>query len=1008
MNRGWSQAAGGDGEGPGREILKWILEGDAERVEGDAGPGLVDEIAALADPACALRGASPPEDGRAYILRPARIGGEPAVLLACYQQKGAGVRVEAQLFSPHYVRDEGRRFFENAPARFHPLEVKPASDDDVEAARAALAALLSPEPDGRPRRLRAPDAAAFWRRVAALVGLLPSGLAPLVSAAWGVEDGAVAAFVADAEQGEPPAVSQRAQAALEALSRAEPDFAPSARWPEDPQDAPAHFVACLHAAIEAAGAAPETVRAVGAFLSNDDAPPPDPAEDPTERALQVARAAAAAEDAAAGGPDLAAELSPIGCARAIGLLAIEAEPESVAAWRAFAALAPSRAYWSAVAIADPGFDERLGIRSIRELAHVFTLDHRARQALPEGAPTPLDGTRFHRLALEFLNTRGAPGLAADPEILLDRSGRLPAAWIERAAKLWSEAEYKKKLRLDEHLEAIEAAAGYTRDARVWSLAAERLRAGVFPDRRPSPQAQQDEHETSYFGLAFGRRMALAFEAGAWRGVVFWRRALTRWLQESYDEDPNSAGQIVRAVSQAFDKGKGPIEAAVLRLIAGELGRSSDGAAAAPTAEEDAPKELRPPQEEEPRERRRPSKIGDMMRELRIGAGAAPSTVRSEDEPSEAPSSDPAPDDTPAEAESAVEEEEEARNVEQVGVGATEPLEIEPERAAEAEASGPQEETSAEPPLGAAEALDVARAAAARWRARYEKTLRARQKGEIALSLAFSAPGEEAADLDALEALAAITAGEARQPPEDVDAAIGADLGWTARQLLGMRHDWKERAPHEPAPEIVRTAWRTIAYADADADLQTDDMFFLFFASKLLQRTDRDGYDPDPISEPFFKLLQSPTNPVSFGRRERVTVTPYDVWLRDYVYLSRRRETEADLDKLDDDAVRARLDRVMFFLALITCEQENPEKAPAARLWDPIFRSAQEEARSVDAPGLFRNRLTLYFRSDDPTRLAYAHAFEKITTRHVQYQLADIAPLNRMTVRLRKEARGGTP
>lgn len=318
---------------------------------------------------------------------------------------------------------------------------------------------------------------------------------------------------------------------------------------------------------------------------------------------------------------------------------------------------------------------------------------------------------------------------------------------------------------------------------------------------------------------------------------------------------------------------------------------------------------------------------------------------------------------------------------------------------------------AAPPMAPAhDLLKMAHDAAERWRGRYVEELQLRQDGGEPLPVAFSLKRQQEIDRQALDALAACVApSEGAPPPEEVDAAIGADLGWTARQLLGLRLAWKDRPAHEPAPETVMAGWRTIAYSRDEADLQSPTLFFLFFASKLLQRKERDDLEADPFADPFLRLLKDLPNPYPFltGGAHRESVSPYKGYLRDYIYLSRRTEQEDAIAALDDEATRARLDRAMLFLALVSTKTEDLRVGAEADLWDPISRDARGEARSVDAPTIVRGRFELYFRSDEPLRLAYAHAFEKITTRNQLYTLDGLSGLNRMTARIRRDGRGGT-
>lgn len=1007
MNRGWGHGAGGEGDALARPIFEWTLEGGEERLESrtaefDAEAGSArDEIGVLCDPVYAFRGVEPPSEGPAFLLRPARIGGEPAVLVVCWRPAEAGGRAEARAYAPRDVIEAGAQFFARIPAEFGNLvPVQDPSDADRAAGRAALAALMTPASDAEAPGLGASDAAAFWRRIAAVAERTPPALLPFFSAVWGEpsaerradaaeggrrreRDGFAAVFASWAPAPAPSSVGAQTKAALATLAAAS-KAAPSAAdveaalaaWPDEPRDASAHLIAALHSA-----AAPSVAAATTAFLRDPDASPPEPANDPDQRAWQLTRAAAAAEDAAAGRPDgvRAQEdappepLDPVGCARAIGLLAIEVEPESAAAWSAFAARSPSRGYWSAVAIADPGLGD-LGLKSLRDLAQIFALEHKARAALPEDAPTPLDGSRFKRLALSFLTNGGAVWLSAYPDFLLDPSGQKPAPGLKRAATIWAGVDVKAKRALGRTLDAIEAAAKTAPDGRAWAQALRLMRASTKLGDQDE-RAREAMRGNDATGLDFGRRLAQAIDAQSWRGAVFWRRALIAWREERLEDAPLDGASLRNAMTQKL-QAESASSASVLRLL---------GVAPRP---QPAAGRRGEPASEEPHHR----SLGKMAEALRAVTARSPEpAAQSAPAPEpEQPGADPAS--------TAIREPVEGSDKARAPVSA-------PPSATAVEEAEPVETPS--PP---GDAFETAARAANRWRARYRKALIEREKDGDVAPISFSAPGEEEADLDALEAIAAIaTSAEGRRNPETLDAAIGEDLGWTARQLIGMRDEWRTRVPHEPAPEMIRAAWRTIAYSEHYADLQSEELFFLFFASKLLQRVERDGREPDPFAEPFLKLLEDQATPLYLGGRARVAVPRYKGWLGDYIWRARRKETEADLERLEDAAVQARLDRAMLFLALVTCKPEDQRVEPAAELWDPIYRDARGQAETIDAPLDFRARIERFFAAEGAAysdadlsmMRAYAHAFEKIATRNSLWMYT-VGRLSGFVVRMKRK------
>ncbi|MCI4664030.1 MAG: hypothetical protein MRY74_04845 [Neomegalonema sp.] len=946
-----------------RPAYEWTLDEGVERLAS----GAPDELAVLADPAYALRGARLAAETPGLLLRPVRLGGRPMALLCSYSHDAShGVRARALAFEAADIVAEGAAFFSRAPAMFGPSAAPDApSDDDAAAARASLSALLRPRHDAARPSLGG-QTASFWGRLSAFAALSPRDLLPLISAVSGIEGARGVLF--DAAQRK-QTQDQREAPGLGALAHAQlgPDLI-AARWPIEPGDAPGRFLDSLRAAAAALIGAPFRFDELERFLAREDAEPPEAPVDAQERALQLARICGAAESAAADQPDavLNAPLSPVGSARAAGLIAIEAEEESGLAWEALAQFYPSRAYWSILALAQPQIDEPIGLRTLTELARIFAIEDRIRAALPEGAPTPLDAPRFRRLALEFLERIGPESLSADPELTLDAKSGGPAPWLVRLADLWAEVGDKPKRILASTIDAIETAVTFTEDRRAWSRSMRVIRSHTLSGGRLDEQTVGK----TWIAHDFARRTSRAIQLGSWRGAVFWRRALAALLADMKETAPNEYGDTERSLRQRLNAEQRPSDASALRLL---------GGAPPPRAVKTHMDADAPPLN---LERLQPAPKPETPTGLERAVGTAEPEAQPADADADAPQPEPAAEDAAADA-------------------ATEP-----------EAKAPMLAPRRPKPGGKAapvddEALEAASLAAQRWRARYAEILSDRQSGAKHETISFSAKGEEEADAEALETLAAcVASGVAGPNAELLDRAIGADLAWTTRQLLGLRLRWSERGAHPPAPEPIRLAWRTIAYADQDADLQTEEMFFLFFASKLLQRAEREGRDADAFTEPMVKLLPDLANPFATGGGERVTVSPYKGWLRDYVYLAKRKETGQEIDALDDEAVLARLDRILFFLALVTCRPADLRPEAPTALWDPIFRNARGEARALDAPLIARGRLERYFRSGDPISLAYAHAFEKITTRHQQFQLDDIAPLNRLVKRMRQAQKGG--
>ncbi|MCI4662829.1 MAG: hypothetical protein MRY63_13540 [Neomegalonema sp.] len=200
---------------------------------------------------------------------------------------------------------------------------------------------------------------------------------------------------------------------------------------------------------------------------------------------------------------------------------------------------------------------------------------------------------------------------------------------------------------------------------------------------------------------------------------------------------------------------------------------------------------------------------------------------------------------------------------------------------------------------------------------------------------------------------------ARSP--EAEARLGADIAWSVQRLLAARQDPQTRAPTPAAPAPLRRLWERMAeQPDHGGDLPVPEAFAPFLLARLLRRALRPGWPYDPIVASLADMLTA----VQVEIREGGNLLPRkgQTWLRETLYPIRGSEAEEGWEAMDDDAVRLRLDRALFFLCLIELPVHQHSASSLRNFWAPAPVS-EAEARRLQPPRVATERLKLFVQSD---------------------------------------------
>lgn len=366
----------------------------------------------------------------------------------------------------------------------------------------------------------------FWEGVGALYERIAEGWRPAISAAHGFGAPPRTVLIAGRSDGGAAGAEEMlegdggALAALGALGRPPGDDAAESGAAGD----------TLRRRLAQAEAAPGWPReALLAFLSDFDAPPPEPPQRPRARAAYLGAVVGVLDERAVDG----APAAPFALARAVGLAAFDVGAEMRSAWQALERSQPSLRGWAALLAARPPLrEDRAALDAIdgfHGLARLDDLNAELAAAMSPGATTPLDSRAF-AARLADLAALGAPALAQAPFALVRREpdGKWRAAgWTRSRAALFAELPRADQNRVADRLADIEHAAllgaGEPAPKSVWKAAVDSLRQGSGLDAQQQAPIQ--------FARNFLDALADAVAGGAVSAALFWRRAFDSWVEQ---------------------------------------------------------------------------------------------------------------------------------------------------------------------------------------------------------------------------------------------------------------------------------------------------------------------------------------------------------------------------------------------------------------------------------------------------------------------------------------------
>lgn len=821
------------------------------------------------------------------------------------------------------------------------------------------------------------ETSAFWRASAALADALPTPLRAFFSAASGFSrapDGVLLAQGPAVDQGP----FEGGEAALSRLSSSQATA--SAAFPAFDGE-PSASTAALRRWLRDVEK-PKPAREVARYVwSEAHTPPPQPSTLPARVSLLRRLLAALEENVAPS--EMGEDLDNFGAARVAALVANQVGPQADEAWEVIRRTEPSRFYWAALTLrnsravdGDQGVVERGPIRSLHELDRLYELHERLRSELPTDAPTPLEGPAFKR-RLRSAAVLADRLLADNPFSILDPAGS-PATWLGDFAEAQRLADPKERTRFKVALKRVAEAADILKLRGDWAAAIDQLREEP-PQKGDSP---------TFLAGQFGQAYADALDRGAVDGAGFWRAAFMTCLRALKNDAHTNFGAELAAVREYFQ----PLD--------------SEGKRAASAATNILPGADRRPVAS----MRDSSKGGNLFRapHTSIGDGAAP---ESEERPTAPERGGPgrlaAPEGAGRE----------------TGGTAGPRLRRPAPPAGAAKGSSEREALAArlrpglernEPTLiglggGAGddrEMVSMVRERVDHWRAHFRHRIEEgplRREGK-AQPVGLSGDGHHDLDEQALRALADFAEREL-SPKADLallDDAADSDVAWVVRELTGLLLAPEARSRGAAAPVRVQEGWRDFGSPPSGPTLRSENAFFLFFASKLAQRSlGRQGakHDPERLMAPFKKFLLMRDNEKAVHINGWKVGSVEKTWLLNQMYCTYPGQSKEDIKQIGTEEMAALFDRALLFLSMLRVGQlQRADRADPSDLWEPISISVDILER-LDPPEALAERLKLFLEGKSELNVLYRNAFYNLSSCNNLWHAENLGILTRTVRRL---------